>query len=177
MTRALAVALLLVALVALVAAWQWREATAAAAGRDAANSALRAAQQSLNQSNEARAEETRRADRLQEALNVAHTERQAVEASARRAVAADVSLRGELARLAARARAAAQDPAAADEREAAVAAVPVLTELLGRCNERRTELAQYADDARVAGKLCERAYDALRPSWSRCTTTSPADCS
>ena len=160
MTRTLAVALLLAVL---AAAWQWREATGAQDRADRANTELNAARQALQQATDARAEETRRADRLQESLNASHLERKAVEASARRAVAADVSLRGELARLAARARAAGKDSTAAAEREAALAAIPVLTDLLGRCNERRTELARYADDARVAGKLCERAHDALTP--------------
>ena len=46
-------------------------------------------------------------------------------------------------------------------RETALSAVPVLTELFGRCSERRAELARYADDARTAGQTCQRAYDAL----------------
>lgn len=158
MTRTLAVALLLAVLVAV---WQWREATAADGRARIANGAARAAQQAQRDEAKARGVERARADKLQEALNEAHTKRLAAEADARRAAVADVGLRGELARLAARARAAAQDPAAAAEREAALAAVPVLTELLGRCSERRTELARYADDARLAGRLCERAYDAL----------------
>lgn len=102
-----------------------------------------------------------RAKRLQENLDAERLARLDIEASARRAVAADVGLRGELARLSARARAASADPAAAGEREAAAAAVPMLAGLLQQCSERRTELARYADEARVAGLTCQRAYDGL----------------
>lgn len=158
MTKTLIVALLLAMLAAV---WQWREATAEGARADAEKAARQGFEQRLQETAAARTEETRRADRLQEALDAAHKERLAVEADARRAVSADVSLRGELSRLASRARAAAQDSAAAAEREAAIAAVPVLTEMLGQCSERRTELARYADEARAAGQLCERAYDSL----------------
>lgn len=102
-----------------------------------------------------------RAKRLQENLDAERQARLDVEASARRAVAADVSLRGELARLASRARAAGADPAAASERAAAAASVPVLAGLLEQCSERRTELARYADEARIAGLTCQRSYDGL----------------
>lgn len=37
----------------------------------------------------------------------------------------------------------------------------VLAELLRRSAERSGQLAEYADQARIAGQACERAYDAL----------------
>lgn len=158
MTRTLAVALLLAVLVAV---WQWREATAADGRAAIANGAARASQQAQRDEAAARATERSRADRLQEALDAAHTLRLAAEADARRAAAADRGLRGELDRLASRSRAAASDSSAAAEREAALAAIPVLTDMLGQCSEQRGDLARYADDARVAGLTCQRAYDSL----------------
>ena len=79
------------------------------------------------------------------------------------------SLREQLAKIrdAASAAASAADPAATFAGKTAAETVSVLTDLLGRCSERRAELARYADDARQAGELCERSYDAL-------TVTGPA---
>jgi len=53
------------------------------------------------------------------------------------------------------------DTTAAAVRSAADTAAAVLADMLGRCSDRRTELAGYADQAAGAGRACERAYDAL----------------
>lgn len=45
--------------------------------------------------------------------------------------------------------------------QAASTAAAVLADVLGRCSERRRELAVYADDAREAGTACERIHDGL----------------
>lgn len=73
------------------------------------------------------------------------------------------SLRSELTKIrnAAGAAASAVDPTATLAGKTAAETVSVLADLLGRCSERRAELARYADDARHAGELCERSYDAL----------------
>lgn len=165
MTKALAIAI-----VVLLAAlgWQWgaaekagRRAETFKTERDNARSQVVAEQKARAQDAEERRIENVRAKRLQEILDAESIARADLQAAARRAAVADSSLRGELARLAGRARAAGADPAATAEREAALAAVPVLTGLLDQCSQRRTELARFADESRLAGQTCERAYDAL----------------
>lgn len=158
MTKALAVVILL--LLAAVA-YQWGRAEHAM--REGETYKAQAASERKARADDAaeRRIEQGHAKRLQEIVDAERLARLSVEASARRAVAADVSLRGELARLASRARAAGADPAAAGDRQAADAAVPVLAGLLEQCSERRTELARYADEARIAGLACQRAYEGL----------------
>ena len=158
MTKVLAVVILL-----LLAALGYQWGRAEHAQREAESYKTQAAAERTARAQDAaeRRIEQGRAKRLQENLDAERLARLDVEASARRAVAADVGLRGELARLASRARAASADPAAAGEREAAAAAVPVLAGLLEQCSERRTELARYADEARIAGLTCQRAYEGL----------------
>lgn len=165
MTKALAIVIVLL-LAAL--GWQWGRAEHAGRQADTYQTERDTALAQVDAERKARAEEAAerrieqaRAKRLQENLDAEHLARLDNEAAARRAAAADASLRSELARLANRARAASADPAAAAEREAALAAVPVLTEMLGQCSERRTELARFADDAHLAGLTCQRAYDSL----------------
>ena len=160
--------LAVVAALVLALGWQWgraeragRQADAFENERDVALSQVSAERVARAQDAAERRKELVYAKRLQENLDAENLARLDVQAAARRAAVADNSLRGALARAASRARAASADTAATEEREAALAAVPVLTELLGRCSERRLELARFADDARVAGQTCERAYDAL----------------
>lgn len=123
-----------------------------------------AAQRQAREATEAHALETARRIKVQsEVVHAEALKTQAAAADGVRAAAADSGLRNETARLAARGRAAAGDPALAADRQAAGATEAVLAELLGRCSERRRELAGYADSARIAGETCERAYDALTP--------------
>lgn len=42
--------------------------------------------------------------------------------------------------------------------------IGVLADVLGRADDRAGRLAVIADQSRVAGRACERAYDALTPS-------------
>lgn len=158
MTKALAI---VIVLLLAVLGFQWGRAEHALRQADAFKGQAVAERTARALDATERRLELSRAKRLQEILDAEHLARLDVEASARRAVAADVGLRGELARLAARARAAGADPAATGEREAAIAAVPVLAGLFEQCSERRAELARHADAARIAGQTCERAYDAL----------------
>ena len=83
--------------------------------------------------------------------------RKAAEADVGRAAAAGRGLQQQLA--AARARYAVAAPGAAGECQAASAAVAVLADLLGRCSERRRELARFADESYAAGRVCERLAD------------------
>lgn len=106
---------------------------------------------------DARAEESRRVMRLQEAQDAAELSRQAAQRDAAAARAAVRSLRDAAAAYADLP----GDPASAPGCAAADDRARVLAELLGRASERADELAGAADSARIAGQLCERAYDAL----------------
>lgn len=97
-----------------------------------------------------------------EALNAAQTKTDDLQRDRDRAAAASRSLRDQLATERARATAAAADPQAAEGCRAAGASAAVLAELLGRCSDRRRELADYADRSRIAGELCQQSYEALK---------------
>ncbi|OZI56728.1 DUF2514 domain-containing protein [Bordetella genomosp. 4] len=56
----------------------------------------------------------------------------------------------------------ARDPVAADGGPAGTNAVDLLAYMLSRVSDRAAELAKVADRARIAGMMCERAYDAVR---------------
>lgn len=49
-----------------------------------------------------------------------------------------------------------------DGSPAGAAAVDLLAHMLGRVSVRAEELASIADRARIAGLMCERAYDGVR---------------
>lgn len=110
---------------------------------------------------EARTEEQRRTHKIQEAQDAEVIVRRQAEADARRAFAAGVGLQQQLAVV--RAAYVSSHTDAADERASAGEAVAMLADLLGRCSERRRELARFADEAHSAGQLCERAFDSLTP--------------
>lgn len=55
-----------------------------------------------------------------------------------------------------------RDPALADGGPAAGSPLDMLAYMLGRAVDRATELAEYADSARIAGLTCERSYDHVR---------------
>lgn len=157
MTKVLAIAI--VVLLA-VLGWQWGRAETIA--REAANYKTQRNQlrELLAQERDERAKETLRADKIQEALNAAHAELRAAEEDARRADAAAVSLRARIRALAAASSARAH-PAAAASGQAADAASDLLANVCERLDDRAGELARYADQARIAGLACQRAYDAL----------------
>lgn len=56
----------------------------------------------------------------------------------------------------------ARDPAAAGGGPPGASAVDLLAYMLGRVSDRAEELASVADRARIAGLMCERAYDSVR---------------
>jgi ABC-type Na+ efflux pump permease subunit len=53
------------------------------------------------------------------------------------------------------------DPAATARGQTATRAAMVLSDLLTSANQRNAELAKAFDDARAAGLICEKSYDAL----------------
>lgn len=82
------------------------------------------------------------------------------------AVAAADSLRSATAAAAERARAQCADSTASGLRETADP-IGLLAIVLGRIDDRATELAEAADAARIAGRACEREYDAAREALMR----------
>lgn len=96
-------------------------------------------------------------DQYKEVMDVEIGKRKAAEADAGRAALAGRGLQQQL--IATRARFAAATADTAGERETAAATIAVFAELLGRCSERRRELARFADDSHAAGRLCEQLAD------------------
>lgn len=109
----------------------------------------------------ARAEEQRRSAAIQEVADAAKTDAARARADARAADGRHDRLRDYAAALAAGCGAAAGDPAAAAGSAPAAGAGLVLADLFERADDRAGQLARYADQARIAGQACERAYDAL----------------
>jgi hypothetical protein len=109
---------------------------------------------------DARAEESRRVMRLQEAQDAEHLARTAAQRDAAAARSAADGLR----RAAAGFVCLPSDPASSAGSAPAGAGPGVLPDVLGELAARADRLAEQADSARIAGQLCERAYDALRPT-------------
>lgn len=105
----------------------------------------------------ARAEEQRRVSILGEIANEAN--RKAQEATADAALAADAAsrLHQELARLRGRT----CHPAASASSQTAGDPIGVLIDVLTGLESSGREIAAYADQSRIAGQACERAYDSL----------------
>lgn len=100
---------------------------------------------------------------LQEAQDAETRRREAADAARHRANVAVVGLRGELADVRAELDALKNDPSTSASCKAAAQAGAMCAVLLGRCNERRTELADFAERSASAGQLCVDAYQALTP--------------
>lgn len=112
---------------------------------------------------EVRAEEQRRTAAQTEIANAAKKEADTARADARDAGAAADRLRGRVNELLAAARAP-KDPTAPSGSEAAGDPLGVLADVLEKSDRRAGILAEYADQARLAGLACERSYDALTRS-------------
>lgn len=151
----------LVAIAVLVALLAWQARAALLAEAELAQVKEAAATAQALQADRHALETARRIKVQSEVINAEVLRTQEARAAAGRAAAAHDSLLDELADLAGRARAAAADPSAAAEREAAAQATAVLADLLGQCSERRRELAAFADAAHIAGNTCQRSYEAL----------------
>lgn len=119
---------------------------------------------------EVRIQEQRRAAALQGALD--EHERQARRDRDARAAAdtAAAGLRERIAATTAAARFAACNPGLALGGQAAQDPAGMLADVLGRCETRVRILADVADERGRAGRLCERAYEALRAT----TESAPA---
>lgn len=108
----------------------------------------------------ARAEEQRRTAAQSEIAKDANQQRTAALADAFAARAAAGSLQQRVDQLVA----AARHPAATAGSPAAGGALDLLADVLGRADERAGELAKIADERGIAGRQCERDYDALTVS-------------
>lgn len=109
----------------------------------------------------ARQEEQRRAQAQEEARAHAQEQRTTADAGAAGADAAGQRLRDEAGKLAATVSCPGTDSAAIARGQAATRAAMVLSDLLARADTRAGELAKAYDQARIAGQLCERSYNAL----------------
>lgn len=153
-------ALLAAVLAALaLAGWQWREATAARAELSAKRLAI--AQQIADATTAARAEEQRRTLKIQEAQDAELIARQAAQADAGRARSAADRLRQRAAELAASCTAG--HPSTAGSSPATDSPGDLLAYMQQRIDDAAQQLGEYADQARIAGQLCERSYEALTP--------------
>lgn len=109
----------------------------------------------------ARQEEKRRAQAQEKARAHAQEERTTADAGAAGADAAGQRLRDEAGKLAATVSCPGTDSTALARGQAATRAAMVLSDLLARADDRAGELAKAYDQARIAGQLCERSYNAL----------------
>lgn len=109
---------------------------------------------------EKRLEKEREVKRIQGVADATRKELDKVQADHERAVAAGQRLRAQLA-AAARLGAACRSDAAPGERETADAALDLYADVQRRLDEATDRTIRFADEAHVAGKGCERAYDAL----------------
>lgn len=111
---------------------------------------------------EVRAEEARRTKAAQEAANAAEARSEVARRDAAAAAGVSRKLREHIARLVATNSRTADNPPTAGPSEATQDPGVVLAELFSRIDARAGELAQYADEARIAGQACEAAYEGLR---------------
>ena len=154
LVRGLAVALVLASGAAGVQSWRLHTLQ-----RDRAQAVAKAAEQAVTDEREARAEEKRLRAKVQEPA----THDRTIDAPARRAAAERLRLAaGELLN----ATGAAADAATGDTADpggGAPAAGPglVQADMLGGCRSRLAEVATWALETSAAGRVCERAWDAM----------------
>ncbi|WP_273761551.1 DUF2514 domain-containing protein [Aeromonas hydrophila] len=109
----------------------------------------------------AREEEQRRQAEMNKVTQDAEKQIARAEYDATAADAAAHSLREQAKRLAARASQCAGNSSAPQRGEAAPSPSVVLSDVLGRADQRAGELAAAYDRARASGLACERAYESL----------------
>jgi hypothetical protein len=110
----------------------------------------------------AAAESQRRISAKEEVIHETTAQLDRARADAGAAVAAGQRLRSDLAAYVDASRGgAAADPAPASTSAPASDALDVLSDLFSRADSAAGDLAQVADQARLAGLACERSYDAL----------------
>lgn len=110
---------------------------------------------------ENRIEEQRRQTAVNQVGNDARQEQAFANTDAVSADAAGQRVRAEASDLAARSSCAASDTAISERSTAATRAAMVLSDLLTKADRRAGDLAKFADQSRIAGLACERAFDAL----------------
>jgi hypothetical protein len=111
----------------------------------------------------ARTDEARTRSKQSEAQDDAFLSLKLSADDGRRADAAAGRLRQRADALAASARCPASDPATAASSPPADPASDLLADMLRRVDDAAGTIGRYADEARPAGQLCERSYDALTP--------------
>lgn len=128
---------------------------------DLANLKTEAAQAAQRAEKAARDEESRRNAEQEKIRHDAQTQVADAQRAARGAASDVDGLRKQLARYVAAGRAASSNPAVAVGSSPTSGPLDLLADLFGRSVGRAKELAEYADDARIAGQACQRAYDSL----------------
>lgn len=108
-----------------------------------------------------RAEETRRERAKQEAVDAAREQAKTAERDRDTARSERDGLRADIAAFAARAKRAAQNPAAGSGSPPAAAALDLLSDLFSRADDLSGQFAEALDRSWIAGRACERQYDSL----------------
>lgn len=157
--------LYLIAIAALLAAaalFVSHERTVGAAKVEAVRQAEHASMAAVaaSASASAAAETNRRQGAILEIVNDTQTQAARVASDAVSAAAARDALRVQLAAVV-RASRVPGDSAAAPGGSAASDPIGVLSDVLGRADDRATDLARLADERGTAGAACERSFDAL----------------
>lgn len=142
-----------------VVAWGAHELTASHYRTQAAEVQTQHAQAVAKAAKEAHDETERRLGAQRAITEAAQARADQAQAALERSDRAAAELRGVLHKL--RTSATSLDPAVALDCATARAAAAVLSDLLGRSDERAGILAQHADASRSAGLACEQAYDSL----------------
>lgn len=143
----------------LVAGWSYRAGVDAEHGRWVVKQA-QAEAAALVQSEFNRKEEARRRAAQQGALDAKEQELAGARRDAAGAVDAGSRLRAEIGRVTAACRPAGY-PAAPAGSTPAPAALDMLADVQRRLDAAAEGIARHADEARAAGRACERSYDAL----------------
>ncbi|MFM9424323.1 hypothetical protein RCH10_000751 [Variovorax sp. GrIS 2.14] len=138
-------------------------AVVAEARLDLANYKTTAAESARIAEHGERAEEARRVGEQRKALNDAAKETDVKTTELATAVADRQRLLGRIAAYSAAARRASEDRTPLPSGASASGAIGVLADVLGRCDLRAQRLAEIADARGIAGRACERSYDALSP--------------
>lgn len=145
--------------------WQQSRTDATAYEAERNKAALSAARDQVKAVDDARAEEQRRTAEQTEIANAANKETNRARVDARTAAAASVGLQQRIDQLLAAARSAGNSQAASSSPgKPGGDPLDVLVDVLRRSDSASGELAVYADNLRIAGLFCERAYDSLTAS-------------
>ena len=164
--KTIALAVLLAALVALISWWHLTRVHAAEKAVHAHYAVVLAEIRDKTAVAAAafRATETAWRTRIEKEASDGQTRIDLARRDAGAARAAADSLRADVARYRAAARAA-SNPGSATAGPAAADALDLLADLFSRADQRAGELAEFADAAHAAGRTCQRSYDALtKPS-------------